>query len=66
MILRAHDGQSHFDSRATLPRKFQVRLTRDKCSKQIQFCSVRALFTYAQQVQIACAMGARRINRTRA
>ncbi len=57
MIFRAHDGQSHFDSRATLPRKSQVRLTRDKCSKQIQFATCRALFTYAQQVQIACAIG---------
>jgi len=56
MIFRAHDGQSHFDSSATLPCKSQVRLTRDKCSKQIQFCSVPRIFTYAQQVQIACAI----------
>ncbi len=37
--------------------QIQVRLTRDKCSKQIQFCSVPRIFTYAQQVQIACAIG---------
>jgi hypothetical protein len=36
--------------------QIQVRLTRDKCSKQIQFCSVPRIFTYAQQVQIACAI----------
>jgi hypothetical protein len=57
MIFRAHDRQSHFDPRATLPCKSQVRLTRDKCSKESRFAACRALFTYAQQVQIACAIG---------
>jgi hypothetical protein len=57
MIVRAHDGQSHFDSRATLPCKSQVRLTRDKCSKRIQFCSVPRTLHVMQRVQIAWAIG---------
>jgi hypothetical protein len=55
--LPRHDGQSHFDSRATLPCKSQVRLTRDKCSKQIQFCSVPRTLHVRAAVQIACAIG---------
>ena len=61
MIFRAHDGQSHFDSRATLPCKSQVRLTRDKCSKQIQFCSVpRTLHVRAAGADCLCNWGSNR------
>ena len=61
MIFRAQDRQSHLDSRATLPCKSQVRLTRDKCSKQIQFCSVpRTLHVRAAGADCLCNWGSNR------